>query len=638
MRNERITKVELVVYGVGQGGKVMGLFVGAKVEQRFDESFCEAWDHFKDLLRACAHHSFTELYQLDTFYNALTPTDQDSLNVIVGGNLLTKTPQDALTIIENKLKIVALADTVKAMLLHKSSPPASVKAVEEICVTCGGPYPYHQCLATYGNDFPEYQDDIQIYVSAAAVNYNQGNTRYRPQSVANQIRPSGFAQPNLQNNKTWYNQGYNQNRGNNYNQGNLNYQAPIQQAQVGPSNDLSNYMKQNQELKNMMISFLQMNTASSSGSGSLPSNTVANPRGYLKAITTQNGISYDGPTIPPHLPPPPKVVEWEPEVTKDTVQPSTENIQPPVIQTQAPIDEPVVAPKLKPSIPYPSRANKQKLHEKDDNLASKFVENFRELHFELSFADALLHMPKFVSMFKSLLNNKEKLFDLAKTPVNKNCLAVILKNLPEKLGDPDKFLIPCDFPELVECLALADLACALIDVYGEELTFRVDDEAITFKDTSTSGNPTPSLDLILSTSYPSLTPFEEGDFILEEIEACLTNDSIPPGIDDADFDPEGDLLLLEKLLNDDPSSPLPPKELHVEELKIIKYSIDDSSELELKDLHSHLEYAFLEGTDKLPVIIDKNLKEDEKVRLLKVLKSHKRAIAWKISDIKGIDP
>ncbi|GKC93094.1 hypothetical protein Tco_1158536, partial [Tanacetum coccineum] len=123
------------------------------------------------------------------------------------------------------------------------------------------------------------------------------------------------------------------------------------------------------------------------------------------------------------------------------------------------------------------------------------------------------------------------------------------------------------------------------------------------------------------------------DFILEEIKACLTNDSIPPGIDDADFDPEGDILLLEKLLNDDPSPPLPPKELNFEELKIIKSSIDDPLELELKDLPSHFEYAFSEGTNKLPVIIAKNLKE--KGRLLKVLKSHKRAIAWKISDIKG---
>ncbi|GKC67973.1 hypothetical protein Tco_1100571 [Tanacetum coccineum] len=115
---------------------------------------------------------------------------------------------------------------------------------------------------------------------------------------------------------------------------------------------------QTNELKHMMASFFQMNTASSSGSGSLPSNTVANPRGDLKAITTRSGISYDRPPIPPPLFPLPKVMEREPEVTKDTVQPSTENIQPPVVQTQALIDEPIVAPKPKLSIPYPSRANK----------------------------------------------------------------------------------------------------------------------------------------------------------------------------------------------------------------------------------------------------------------------------------------
>ncbi|GKE50351.1 reverse transcriptase domain-containing protein, partial [Tanacetum coccineum] len=109
-------------------------------------------------------------------------------------------------------------------------------------------------------------------------------------------------------------------------------------------------------------------------------------------------------------------------------------------------------------------------------------------------------------------------------------------------------------------------------------------------------------------------------------------------IDDANFDPEGDPILLEKLLNDDPSSPLHPKELHFKEFKMIKSSTDDPPDLELKDLPSHLEYAFLEGTDKLPVIISNELKDEEKAALLKVLKSHKRAITWKISDIKGIDP
>ncbi|GKE52759.1 hypothetical protein Tco_1487915, partial [Tanacetum coccineum] len=123
----------------------------------------------------------------------------------------------------------------------------------------------------------------------------------------------------------------------------------------------------------MFGQFMKMNTSSTSGLSSLPSNTVANPRSDLKAITTRSGISYDGPPMSPPFSSLPKVVEREPEVTKDTMLPSTENIQPSAVQIQAPIDEPVVAPKLKPSIPYPSRANKQKLHEKDDKLASKFV-------------------------------------------------------------------------------------------------------------------------------------------------------------------------------------------------------------------------------------------------------------------------
>nr|GEY72714.1 reverse transcriptase domain-containing protein [Tanacetum cinerariifolium] len=350
--------------------------------------------------------------------------------------------------------------------------------------------------------------------------------------------------------------------------------------------------------------------------------------------------------------------------------------------------------------------------------------------------------------------NKDKLFELANTLLNENFLTVLLKKLCKKLGDPSKFLILCDFPELEECLALADLGASinlmplslwkklsllklnptrmnlelanrsvaypvgvaedvfvkirkfhfpanfvvvdydvdhrvplilgrpflrttqvLIDVHGEELTLRVNDEAVTFNvghilrysyrydyesinridvidvtceeyaqdvlefsDSSKCGNPTPSSQPIIVTSSSSLTPFEGGDFVLEEIEACLTRDSIPSGIDDADFDPEGDILLLEKLLNDDPSSPLPPKEHNFKELKIIKSSVDDPLKLELKDLPSHLEYAFLKVTNKLPVIIAKNLKDEEKDCLLKVLKSHKRAIAWKIFDIKGIDP
>nr|GEX07548.1 hypothetical protein [Tanacetum cinerariifolium] len=233
------------------------------------------------------------------------------------------------------------------------------------------------------------------------------------------------------------------------------------------------------------------------GTSSLPRNTIPNPREDFKAITTRSGVTLAGPMIslfssskevdrepetitdqvltgstnnvpPLVVQPSPASTSFStissfqmPEVTKVTVQPSTENIQPLVAQTKIPIYEPVVAPKPKPTIPYPLTVNKQKLHEKDDNPALKFVKISRNLHFELSFTNALLHMPKFALMFKSLLNNKEKLFDLAINSVNENCSVVILKKLLEKLGDPDKFLIPYDFPEFDECLALADLGASI---------------------------------------------------------------------------------------------------------------------------------------------------------------------------------
>ncbi|GKB18363.1 reverse transcriptase domain-containing protein [Tanacetum coccineum] len=461
--------------------------------------------------------------------------------------------------------------------------PASVKAVEESCVTYGGALSYRQCPAIDGNTFS-----------------------------ANQIRPPGFAQPNVQNNQTRYNQGYNQNRG--INQGNPNYQAPayqapIHQPQVVTTSDFSNYIKANDavmknmqtqmtsltnsniKLKNMFGQFMKMNTASTLGSSSLLSNTVANPRGDLKAITTRSGISYDGPPIPPPSSSLPKVVEREPEVTKDTMLLSTENIQPLVVQIQAPIDEPVLVKCL-----------------------------------ALADLGASINLMP-LSMWKKLslpeLTPTQMILELAARSTTSP--SVDDEAITFKVGQTLRYSY--NDAMSINRIDVIDVAC---EEYAQEV--------LGFSDSSTSGNPTPSLDHILSTSSPSLTPFEEEDFILEEIEVCLTNDSIPPGIDNDDFDPEGDLLLLETLLNDDTSSPLPPKELHVEKLEIVKSSIGDPPELELKDLPSHLEYAFLEGTDKLPVIIAKELKEDEKVRLLKVLKSHKHAISWKISDIKGIDP
>nr|GEV60766.1 reverse transcriptase domain-containing protein [Tanacetum cinerariifolium] len=393
------------------------------------------------------------------------------------------------------------------------------------------------------------------------------------------------------------------------------------------------------------IDYRKLNDAT----GSLLSNTIANPRGDLKVITTRSGVSYNGPTILPTSSPLPKEVKRETEATKDKVQTadsgSIAHVQPPVVQV--PIPEPDVAPNPNPEL----------------------------LHFDLSFADALLHMPKFASTFKSILNNKENIFELENTLLNESCLAKlslseltptrmtlelanrsvaypvgVAEDVFVKVG---KFYFSTEFvvinydvdPRVPLILGRPFLrtARALIDIYGEELTLLVNDESTTFNVGHTSrysyrhdDESVNRIDVIDVTCKQYAQ--EGGDFILEEIEACLTSDSIPSRIVDADFDPDGDILLLEKLLNDDPSSPLPLKEIHFEELKIIKSSIDDPSELKLKDLPSHLEYAFLEGTDKLLVIISKELKDEEKAALLKVLKSHKQAIAWKISDIKGIDP
>ncbi|GKD91505.1 hypothetical protein Tco_1367012 [Tanacetum coccineum] len=251
----------------------------------------------KDLLCACPHHGFTELHQLDTFYNALNPTDQDSLNSAAGGNLLERSTQEVLMIIENKSKVrnsrnksivsqvkssdvnsyssseiaelthavnqqtsaVTIAMTAILKQFQATPPPASVNAVKEICVTYGGAHPYYQCLAADSNTF---RDNIQGYVLAVTVNYNQ----VVPLSELEKIKKINE----------------------------VNIKA--MQAQINNvKNELRNEMQtliqasmsnQTNALENMMASFLQINTPSTSGSGSLPSNTIANPKGELKSITT----------------------------------------------------------------------------------------------------------------------------------------------------------------------------------------------------------------------------------------------------------------------------------------------------------------------------------------------------------------
>nr|GEW08014.1 hypothetical protein [Tanacetum cinerariifolium] len=411
------------------------------------------------MLRACPHHGFTELAQIDTFYNGLNDNDQDSLNAAASGNLLSKTTREALQIIENKSKvrysrnklnvsrmnttskenasksndrIDKLADQISTLVdifAKKIITPAPVKAVEESCVTCGGNHAYYNCTNT---------DSNQLSVCVATGTCNQ----------------------------------------------------------VSPQNRASNFM---------------------APPGFTP--------GEMKAITTWSGVAYEGPSIP--------------------------------------------------------------------------------------------------------TSKKDKLFELAKIPLNENCSAMLLKKLPEKLGDRGKFLIPCDFPGMDKKLSLHELTPtrmtleladrsitrpkgvaedvfvkvgnfhfltdfvvvdfeadprvsfilgrsflrtgrALIDVYREEIALR---EILGFSSNSLGGNPTLTFEPILSNSSPSLTPFEGRDFILEEIDAYLKDESISPKIDHVDCDPEGDICLIEKLLNNDPFQ-LPLMDLKQGEIVKAKSSIE----------------------------------------------------------------
>nr|GFB63596.1 reverse transcriptase domain-containing protein [Tanacetum cinerariifolium] len=319
--------------------------------QKSNETFNEAWEHFKDLLRQCPHHGFSELHQLDTFYNALNPNDQDALDSAAGGNFLDKIHRECLSIIESKSKVRYSRSRVTDVRANANDPLSSTSHsnsfdLQQIAAALEDKLDirmnrFKKSLNEMKNSFitptaplKAVTDNIQQFQTAAVGNFIQNR-----QNVSNQMRPPGFHQPTQQNN--------NQNRfqGNNINQNH-----------------------------------------------------------------------------------------------KPTEEPSVE------------------IPKAKANLPYPSRLQKEKLQEKDDILAAKFMEIFRDLHFELSFADALIHMPKFAPMFKKLLNNKDKLIELTKMPLNKNCSAVVLKKLPEKLGDPGRFLIPCDFTGLDNCLARSGMS------------------------------------------------------------------------------------------------------------------------------------------------------------------------------------
>nr|GEZ63392.1 reverse transcriptase domain-containing protein [Tanacetum cinerariifolium] len=561
-----------------------------------DESFSEAWDRFNDLLRACPHHRFFELHQLDTFYNALNVNDHDSLNSDAGGNFLDKIPSDCLKIIESKSKVrqsqakavvskvysssstpaissdvAELKDLVRALLLDKknqsSAPapspiPAPVKAVSQP--------PAYQAPA-YQAPIPQTQSvsqtDFERYVKAN-------------DAVLRNIKSQGQSKQNQCQN--------------------------IQNQYQNVQNQLAN-------LADMMSKFMSSNTASSSGSGTLPGNTITNPKENLKGITTRSGVAYQGPTIPT----PSKVMKQRIEVTKDQVQtPSSQStvpVQPRVAQSKTLVSEPVVAPvrapmpNLKPSIPYPSRRDNERCRDQANEQIEKFYEIFKDMSFEISFTDALILMPNFASTLKALIGNKDKLrmdeclalADLGASinlmplfvweglPLSEPTLTCMTLELADRsvfkpIGNAKDvsvkvgvFQFPPDFvvvdfePDPRVPLILGrysanydQMTANKIDVTNEACE-EYTQEVLGFSDVTASGSPIPSDDPIVSTTSPTLTPFGDSDFLLfEEVDAFLGLEDDPNSskFDPSYYDPEGDILLLEAILNSEPSPPLPSHE------------------------------------------------------------------------------
>nr|GEX65413.1 hypothetical protein [Tanacetum cinerariifolium] len=640
--------------------------------QEPDESLFEAWERYKLLINRCPNHNMLPMTQIDTFYNGITLRHCDTINVAAGGTFIKKRPEECYDLIKNMTAHHNDWDTSAQRKINKNLIKVlqinqQVKAVTHSRETCGGPHSYNDCPAIVGQT-------QNVYAAGA---YNQGGNSYQPQGNCNLLsyRSDNYLGPpgsNHNQNRSNPNQRYqNRNQGNNHgnpqgnNQGRNQffqgashgqnppsayqapayqapgYQAPVQQVsiaqlQVVTTTEFTNYMKANDailksmqtnmtylrnsnlELKNMLGQFMKMNTASSSGSRTLASNTITNPKEDLKGITTRSGHAYKGPTIPTTSSPP-KVVEHETKVTKDKVPPtnnrSTKDVQPLVVQikTQVPNSEPVVAPvealvsapnpNLKPLILYPSRLNDQKLRDKANDQKEKFFQIFKDLNFNISFTDALFLRPKPIDFSSG--RGRRRCFRKSK-----------------EVPFLDDFIV-IDFdadPRVLLILKRSFLKTGriLIDVYEGELTLRVGKEAVTFNLDQTSryssnyddnsvnridvidvaceeysqevlrfsvsSNPTPSTEPIASTYSPTLTPFGDSDFLLEETDAFLATDDEPISleIDDSYYDSKGDILLLEEFLNDDPSSPpIPLQELKVVEPKNEKSSIDKPPMVEL---------------------------------------------------------
>nr|GEW99990.1 reverse transcriptase domain-containing protein [Tanacetum cinerariifolium] len=383
---------------------------------------------------------------IDTFYNGLTLRHRDTINAAAGGTFMKRHPEECYNLIENMTahhndwdtsaqwsesssSITSSSDTkitalkakmaeINKNLMRVLQVNQQVKAVTPNCETCGGPHSFNECPATVGNTQNVYAarayQGIKETIILRGITKEGTNSSRELVMVKTHLHLIKHQLIKLRAND-----------------------AILKNMQT----NMTSLTNSNLELKNMFGQFMKMNTASSLGSGTLPGNTINKPKEDLKGITTHSGTAYQGPTIPTTTSSSP-VVERETEATKDMVHPtnngSTKDVQPSIVQTESPIlnSEPIIEPLV---APY-----------------SALKPNQRP---SIPFADVLL--PKFGPTIKTLLTNKDKLSKLARTPLNEHYSAVLLKKLQEKLGDPGKFLISCDFPGMAECSALADLGASI---------------------------------------------------------------------------------------------------------------------------------------------------------------------------------
>nr|GEY57351.1 reverse transcriptase domain-containing protein [Tanacetum cinerariifolium] len=483
-----------------------------------------------------------------------------------------------------------------------------------------------------------------------------------------------------------------------------NLQLKFENFQRNQQDFQKKFEQKQDDFQNQMMQFMQNLYNKPSTSSSLPSNIILNPKGEAKAITTRSGMSYKEPPILP-----PGVDQQEPvEVTTDIELSSPDDIQPPTVQVEVQVDKPaeepsVEIPKAKANIPYPSRLQKENFKRRTTFLQLSLWKSFeiytsnsvsptplytcRNLHFELSFADALIHMPKFAPMFKKLLNNKDKLIELTKTPLNENCSVVVLKKLPEKLGDPGRFLIPCDFTGFDNCLALADLGASInlisLSVWKKlrlptlsdtKMVLELADRTIS-KPTGVAENvfvkvgkfyfpadfvildfvADPRVPLILGRPFLStahaLIDVYEGEIILRHDDQSLTlkcgdTPSISYNnleslnkvdlIDATCEEYSQEVLGFADVISNEVSTPyyepivsnssqnLTPFNANLNVVEPKNQSFEDEPpEVELKELPPYLEYAFLGDNRKWPVIIAKDLSFNEKTAIINAFRTLK---------------